>query len=171
MLSSGMKVINKKLFLLFTIFIIFVLLLVGKVVVNYNEKKQYLAPPDIYYQKMLSSLKKSNEVVITDVFDFEFDKAYVVHRVSEAYGDQKYFLKVLNVNKKVYIPTLEYEGVNRIFFVKDNELVYDFIYETRTININELGETGVWISPDAILEMDLRENPLLKEDTLYINIK
>lgn len=159
MLSSGMKVINKKIFLLATMVFILVLLLVGKVFIDYNEKKQYLAPPEIYYQKMISLLKTSNELSITDVFDFEFDKAYVAY---EVYGDEEYFLKVLNVDNNVDIPTLESGAKNRIFFVKDNELVYDFIYEMHIINISE---TGVWISPNAMLEMDLRE------DTLYINIE
>lgn len=156
---------NKKLVcvILVVIHSIFILLL-GKTAIDYYIKPRYINP-DVYYQKMLSSLKTSNEVAITDVFDFEFDKAYVVHRVTEAYADQEYFLKTLKLDKKVFIPTLEYEGVNRILFVKDNKLVYDFIYETHTIDINELGETGVWITPDAILKMNLEYS------TLHINIK
>lgn len=162
MLLNGTKVINKKVLcaILCVVLCVVLVLLLGKMFIDYYCK-HYFPSSDVYYQKMLSSLKTSDEVVIKDVFDFEFDKAYVA---SEIYGDQEYFIKVLNLDKKVYIPTLDSGGYNRIFFVKDNELVYDFIYDRGLINIIE---TGAWISPDTILEMDLDENL----NFLYINIK
>ena len=150
--------------ILWVVFCVVLTVILGKMFADYYYK-HYTPSSDVYYQKMISSAKTANEVAVTDVFDFEFDKAYVA---CEVYGDQEYFLEVLDLDKKVYIRTFESENKNRIFFVKDNKLVYDFIYERYKLNINE---TGVWISPDAILEIDLVEDSSLEEDILYINIK
>ena len=129
MLLCGMRATKKRVLLLsFLFFIVFFFSLLIIIFSNYREKP-YLDSND-YYERMLMLLETSSELKMKDVFDFEFDKAYVTY---ETYGDEKYFLKELNVDTNVCIPTLESGAHNRILFIKDDRIIYDFIYEmTRT---------------------------------------
>ena len=82
-----------------------------------------------------------------DIFDFDFDKAYVSDAV---YGDEEYFIKKLDVNTNIEIRTLESGVHNRILFIKDNSIIYDFVYEMYQIPISE---KGIWIFQNTKLKM------------------
>lgn len=144
MLLCGMRVTKKRVLLIsFLVFIVLFFLLLIIIFSNYR-KKRYLDSND-YYERMLMLLETSSELKIKDVFDFEFDRAYVTY---ETYGDEKYFLKELNVDTNVDIPTLETGAHNRILFIKDDRIIYDFIYEMNKICILK---TGIWVVQDTTI--------------------
>ncbi len=144
MLLCGMRVTKKRVLLIsFLVFIVLFFLLLIILFSIYKEER-YLDSND-YYERMLLSLETSSELKMKDVFEFEFDKAYVAY---ETYGDEKYFLKELNVDTNVDIPILESGAQNRILFINDDKIIYDFIYEMSEICIPE---TGIWVVQDTTL--------------------
>ena len=84
---------------------------------------------------------------VGDVFDFDFDEAYVV---STSYGDEAYYLEVFGVTTAVPIYSWETGGHYRIFFVKDKCIIYDFVYDITKIDTHEKGMT---IYPDTIMHL------------------
>ena len=96
---------------------------------------------------MLQLFETSDKLIVKDVFDFDFDQAYVSDAV---YADDKYFLEKLNIETTIDIPTLETGAHNRVLFIKDNKIIYDFIYQMYEIRVFEM---GTWIYPDTIITM------------------
>lgn len=146
MLSCGMKE-TKMNYLIIGFFVLLLLffLLFGIIFVKYRNKR-YLDSND-YYEKMLLLSETSSELEMKEVFSFEFDKAYVAN---EPYGDEKYFLKKLDVDTAINIPTLETGAHSRILFIKDNRIIYDFVYEMGKISISEV---GIWVYPSSIMRL------------------
>lgn len=147
MSSGGMQVIkNRKLLVVILCGIIFVILLF---VISILGKKKY-PDSEFYDEKMFLLSETSSEVKLGDIFDFQFDKAYVSELISETYADEAYFLEELDVDTNIDIPTLE-SGVHyRILFVKDDTIIYDYIYYMSEVRI---AETGIWIYPDTVLKL------------------
>lgn len=144
MFLNGMRA-TKKIILLMLISLLILLLFLLVIIISANcGNKQYRESND-YYERMLLLLETSNELKMNDLFNFEFDKAYIAN---ETYGDEKYFLKELGVDTNIDILTLESGAHNRILFVKNNIIIYDFIYETEKICITE---TGNWVFPDTTI--------------------
>ena len=100
-----------------------------------------------YYDLLLSLQETSGTARVGDVFDFDFDEAYVV---STSYGDEAYYLEVFGVTTAVPIYSWETGGHYRIFFVKDKCIIYDFVYNIKKIDTHEKGMT---IYPDTIMHL------------------
>lgn len=132
MLLRGTAVIKKSRLIVATLILL-------STIIGCN-KSNYL-DSSLYCEKILALSETSEEIAITEVFDFDFDKAYIVY---EIYGDEEYFTETLEVGTKTDIPTLESGGHNRILFIKDNMIIYDFIYDMTEIVIVK---TGIWIYP------------------------
>ena len=152
MLLIGMRATKKYTFA-FVLFICICLLIVSLSVIIklYNEKHYH--EPKLYCDKILSLIEKSKTLTISDVFDFDFDKAYISDAI---YGDEEYFLKELNVNTSINIPTLESGVHNRILFIKDDMIIYDFVYEMYEIPFDE---KGIWIFPNT--KITAEENKII----------
>ena len=92
----------------------------------------------------------------------------------EIYGDEKYFLKKLDVDTDVDIPMLETGAHNRILFIKDNRIIYDFIYDMEKIHILE---KGINVYPDASIIFvrqgfsDKETNIIQASDKLHLIIQ
>ena len=120
------------------------------IIINYCEKKQY--PENIVFHEKILSLHKTAKtepmkVTIDSVFNFDFDKAYVVN-VKYVYADEEYFTETLGFKTNIDIPTLESGIHNRILFFKDDVIIYDFIYEIYKLKIKE---TEIWIYPNTTI--------------------
>ena len=117
------------------------------------------------YKAMCTLLGTSKELTVADVFEFDFDKAYVAHETEELYGDEEYFLKELNVDSNIPLARLETGGHNRILFIKNDVIVYEFAYDILKVRIVE---TGIWIFPDTPLVLT-QQNGDNKESVVQID--
>ena len=97
-----------------------------------------------YYCDLLLSLQETSDTVrVGDVFEFDFDEAYVA---SGPYGDEKFYLQELGVDTAVPIRQWNTGGHYRILFIKDKCIIYDFVYDIRQVNTLE---KGMMIYPDT----------------------
>lgn len=103
-----------------------------------------------YYAKLQSLLESSDDKALKDAFVFDFDRAYVAKTGDETYADEEYFLKKLDVTTNVDIRMLESESLGRVLFIKNNCIIYDFVYELDRINILT---TGVQVYPNSTLQL------------------
>ena len=71
-----------------------------------------------YYQKMLLLQETSDTAKVGDIFDFDFDEAYVASR---PYGDGTSYLDKLGVETAVPLPSYDTGGHYRILFIKTNQ--------------------------------------------------
>ena len=151
-LLNGMQATKKTFFaILLVLLVLFGLLMVHMIVACHSQKQSQRD----YYKIMLSLLDTPKKLKLTDVFDFDFDKAYVVHPFSELYGDEQYFLQELDVDTNVNIPQLGNEGYCRVLFVKNNTVVFDYIYDRSKLCIieSEPNETGIWVYPNTSIAL------------------
>lgn len=100
---------------------------------------------DEYLQKILLLQETSDTVRVGDVFDFEFDEAYVI---PEPYGDEASYLEELGVETAVPIFRWDTGGHYRIFFIMDQCIIYDFVYDIRQADTLQKGMT---IYPDTTM--------------------
>ena len=148
MLFVGIKEIRNNLLIITS----FVLVLLSIAVLFVGCKKEQFESNNYYENKFF--IKESKiEFIMKNVFEFEFDKAYIA---SETYGDKKYFLKKLNADADIDIPMLESGAHNRILFIKDDKIIYDFIYEIGEISfVNK----EIFVYPDTQITI-LRHNSI-----------
>lgn len=144
MLLCGMRVTKKKCILTFVLLTLCLVLLGCVLFVRHSQQWYYNFEND--YKAMCTLLETSKELTVADVFEFDFDKAYVAHETEELYGDEEYFLKELNVDSNIPLARLETGGHNRILFIKNDVIVYEFAYDILKVRIVE---TGIWIFPDT----------------------
>ena len=100
---------------------------------------------DEYLQKMLLLQETSDTVRVGEVFDFDFDEAYVV---SGPYGDETCYPDQLGVETAVPIPQWNTEVHYRILFIQDQCIIYDFVYDIRQIDTLQ---KDVMIYPDTTM--------------------
>jgi hypothetical protein len=100
---------------------------------------------DEYLAKMLLLQETSDAVRVGEVFDFDFDEAYVV---SEPYGDEALYLNKLDIETSVPIFRWETGAHYRILFIKDKCIIYDFVY---CINQVDTLQKDVMIYPDTTM--------------------
>ena len=105
-----------------------------------------------YCEKILSLAETQTEIAMADVFQFEFDKAYISHP-DEAYADEEYFVEKLKVKDTIAIRLFEHENSGRILFVKDDAIIYDFVCFHPQLLIKIFTENGVWVSPETAWEV------------------
>lgn len=98
-----------------------------------------------YFQKMLLLQETSDTAKVGDVFDFDFDEAYVV---SAPYGDGTFYLDKLGVETAVPLPSYDTGGHYRILFIKDQCVIYDFVY--CILQVDTL-QKDVMIYPDTTM--------------------
>ena len=101
--------------------------------------------PEEYIEKMLLLQQTSDTVRVANVFDFDFDEAYVVY---EPYGDEKYYLDKFEVETNVPIFQWDSGRHYRIFFIKNQCIIYDFVYNR---NIVDMLQKDVTIYPDTTM--------------------
>ncbi len=149
MLSHGMKVIKGS--LLATFLLVVVLFIISSIIYVKRKNNDHTDSVD-YFEKIQVLLEDTSHLKVEDIFEFEFDKAYVA---SEVYGDEKYFTKKLGVSSSIDIPALETGAHNRILFVKDNRVIYDFVYYMGEMYISE---TGIIVYPETTIILSQQEN-------------
>ena len=101
---------------------------------------------DYYNEKILSVIEEEKEVKLSEIFDFEFDSAYLSVPVFESYSDKDHFLDLLDVESKLKINSLDSEGFARILFIKDKTIIYDFRY---VILDYVFTQTGILVNADT----------------------
>lgn len=164
MLFRGMKATNKS-GLVIAVFIFLVLLLSLLVIFTNHQKKQHRDPND-YCERLFLLLETSTELMLKDVFDFAFDKAYLA-TADEIYGDEEYFLKKLDVDTNIDIPILESGAHSRILFIKDNRIIYDFVYETEKVCVLK---TGIWAFPNTTIILTQQNSIYTGENVIQIDL-
>ena len=110
---------------------------------------------------MLLMCAETDEFTFSEIFEFEFDRAYIIHTTDEVYGDKEYFLETLNVTSALELQELPSGGMGRVLFVKDDCIIYDFVYDISYLNIENI---GCWISPDTKITASKTD------DILYLSI-
>lgn len=115
-----------------------------------------------YNDKLLSVIEDEKEVSLSEIFDFEFDSAYLSVPLYESYAEKDYFLELLDAQTKLRIDSLDSEGFARILFIKDKTIIYDFQYETLDYVFSQ---TGILINDDTqikYLESDEFNRPVIQ---------
>jgi len=165
MLFRGMKATNKS--GLIIAFFVFLVLLLSLLIIFANHKKKQHRDPNDYCEKLFLLLETSNEIMMKDVFDFAFDKAYVA-AADETYGDEEYFLKKLDVDTNIDIPILESGAHSRILFIKDNRIIYDFVYEMEKVCVLK---TGIWAFPNTTIILTQQNSIHTGETVIQIDLE
>jgi len=115
-----------------------------------------------YNDKLLSVIEDEKEVKLSEIFDFEFDSAYLSVPMYESYAEKDYFLELLDAQTKLRIDSLDSEGFARILFIKDKTIIYDFRYVTLDYVFSQ---TGILINDDTqikYLESDEFNRPVIQ---------
>ena len=112
-----------------TLGLIFVLLLCGGCRSAYPESA-------IILKQMMELSEDEATVTASEAFGFDFDKAYIPDSRA-VYADKDYYLKIMNVKSKINILQFPSEEYRRILFVKNNTIVYDFIYSEQQLQLSE----------------------------------
>lgn len=115
-----------------------------------------------YNDKLLSVMEDEREVKLSEIFDFEFDSAYLSVPIYESYAEKDYFLELLDAQTKLRIDSLDYEGFARILFIKDKTIIYDFHYDSLDYVFTQ---TGILVNADTeikYLESDEHNRPVFQ---------
>lgn len=110
-----------------SIIVILTVILVIIVFKNIHISRYDKATADRYTKKMIIMLNRNESFEIKDIFDFNFDRGYVV---SDSYNDGKTFNEVNDLNLNIEsLESLSADYVKRIIFVdKEGNLIYDYQY-------------------------------------------
>lgn len=139
MLLSGIQR-HKKCISIIVVFSVITLLTLA--MTKYYSKNRYPEPEE-YTEKMYSMLKETQHIGLGDVFAFDFDKAFIQ---DGAYTDEEYYVEKMSLKTNIDIPTL-WSGVEgRILFIKDNVVIYDYIYPLYDEKSPDF-DVGIWIYP------------------------
>lgn len=57
---------------------------------------------------------------------------------------------------------------NHILFVKDDTIIFDYVYSTIEI---EFTETDIWIYPDTVLTAELTRGDYVNAEVIQISVK
>jgi len=110
-----------------------------------------------YMNKMITLLNEKSKIKVSDVFEFEFDRAYVF---DDCYVSGEGFAEHFDLDisiEEVESGAQEYN--HRIVFVDEQgEFVYEFLYESYILNPYE---EGMIIYPDTELELCERQGTVL----------
>lgn len=141
---------------------VFVLAVSALIFVGVNVAVECLVPKlpgEKYYKKMHSLLEEKDSITLTEVVDFEFDKAYI-GALEEIYYDGNSLLKKLNLESSVDIVPLDSDNLNRILFVKDGVVVCEIVYPHFEIYFEEEDDpsAGEWITPQTQIKVISRED-------------
>ncbi len=121
MFVRGMRVI-KKIKILISLLCVVLVLITG---CNYPQQAE-----KNYTLQFCQKLDAGETFLLSNVFDFDFDKAFVI---SEIYSKQNDLLTLYNLTTVVNIDDITNDINRRILFIKDNTVVYDYVY-----SINDL---------------------------------
>lgn len=122
-----------------------------------------------YAEKMKSMLLKHNTIKVSDVFSFEFEKAFIFDDpyisgdgFAEKYG---FDISIHQVDAGVT------EGIQRIVFVdKDDSYVYEFKCNIENIKISELGMIIYPETPISLLSHEINNTMIVHfESSEYYN--
>ena len=120
---------------------------------------------DSQYQNKITELLKTDDTVeLSDIFDLDFDYAYLSKVPDESYFKHEHFIKKLNVESEIKLNSLDSEGFGRILFIEDDTIIYDFIYDTSKWIFYE---TGIYLQPETDLtfgETDQWGRPIIQVD-------
>lgn len=122
-----------------------------------------------YNDKLLSVIEDEKEVSLSEVFDFEFDSAYLSVPIYESYAEKDYFLELLDAQTKLRIDSLDSEGFARILFIKDKTIIYDFRY---VILDYVFTQTGILVNADTeikYLESNEHNRPVIQISGIVIS--
>ncbi len=133
---------TKKIFLLIVSVILVIAVSITAFVVTKSKDK--------YADKLMKALAKQEKVTVKEIFDFEFDRAYIFGQ-PDCYFDGRSFAEDHGLNisiEQVPIGTADYN--QRIVFVdKNGDFVYEFSCVYDTLNIKS---KGIVIYPDTVIE-------------------
>lgn len=101
-----------------------------------------------YTDKMITMLNENSEIKVKDVFQFDFDRAYVFN---DCYISGEGFSERYNLDISIdEVESGVQEYIRRIVFVDDNgDFVYEFQYDATQLNAYE---EGMIIYPDTVIE-------------------
>ena len=116
-----------------TIAIIYIILVSNGLIDTYDNKRA-----EQYIEKMKTALEEKQEVEIREIFEFDFDRAYVF---KDTYVDGKGFSSFYNLDISIDQVDKTYsEEVRRIVFVDEKgDFVYEFRYRMGKLYIKEEG--------------------------------
>ena len=82
-------------------------------------------PNDTYTQKIHQKLANGESFLLGDIFEFEFDEAYVI---PELYSTGDSLLKKYHLSSSIELKDIIYYETTRILFLKDGCVVFDYGY-------------------------------------------
>lgn len=91
-----------------------------------------------YSQDLIAAFDNAREIEVSEVFDFKFDRAYVLH---DCYISGDGFTSAYGLDLSISeVKPGTSENIHRIVFVdKDGNYIYDFQYDTNQVNFDNKG--------------------------------
>lgn len=122
-----------------------------------------------YFMKVDFSVlcDKSKVYTVSDLFKFEFDRAYINERLAK-YANEETIKRDLGLKIDTHIREMDSGMHNHILFVKDDTIIYDYVYSTLEI---EFTETDIWIYPDTVLTAELTRGDYVNAEVIQISVK
>ena len=158
-LSNGMKEIKKSIIKRKALVLIVVLIGIASFTLSGCR----------YFMKVDFSVlcDESKVYTVSDLFKFEFDRAYINERAA-VYSNAESFERDLGLKIDTHIRQMESGVHNHILFVKNDTIIYDYVYSTLKI---EFTETDIWIYPDTVLTAELTRGDYVNAEVIQISVK
>lgn len=135
----------------------------------YHFLKWYFDPyidPNGYDEQMVTALEHSNTITLSDIFEIEFDQAYICD-YTDAYSSQEQILGKLEITSDVEIRQWYSDTASRILLVNDGVVVYDFCYPGYILIFKP---DGLWISPDTPLTVQSQSTTSIGNTVFHIAV-
>lgn len=100
---------------------------------------------DYYQEKIILNLNDNSELKVSNIFDFDFDRAYVF---KDSYISGEGFAEYYNIDISIdEVEATGHEYMRRIVFVdKNGDFVYNFTFRSYELNVKN---EGVIIYPNT----------------------
>lgn len=135
--------------------LIILIILIEKACIYNKDNSVY---KNKYYENFYRHIEYMDSILMTEIVDFEFDKIYVAS-ITEIYLSEEYFTDKLNTYSLVDIPVLNSGNHNRLLFIRDNVIVYDFVYPMFEIYF---ADEVTWITSEDSIKVLLKQDNMIK---------
>lgn len=122
---------------------------------------------DDYHDVIRSRAKETSICTVGDIFQFQFEKAYIAKQRTETYGDGEYFSEKLDIEFDPDIQELGNEGQNRILFIENRHVILDFKYRRTEL---EFCCEGTWIYPHTCIRISTRFDATIGKDIVFVEV-
>lgn len=121
-----------------------------------------------YYHNVIRSYAEETKIcTIGEVFNFQFEKAYIAKQRTETYGDGAYFSQKLDVEINSDIQGLSSGIQNRILFIENRRVIFDYKYLRTAIEFNC---EGIWLYPQTRIRISSQFDATIGNEIVFVEV-